>query len=82
MISNTLESITEPCQPFQEWLKSVCDYCKLQNYRAETIAYFLPLIQNTLNNLFLHVIDASYAASIPVAELQMIHEGKLEYDKH
>lgn len=77
----TLQTIEDPLWPFPQWLQSVCDYCKQQGYRPETLAYFQPLIQNTLNNLFKHEIDNSYETDYSPQELQMIHDGDLDYEK-
>lgn len=70
-----LDMISEPHGPFTGWLKKVCLYCQAQEYRQETLAHFLPLIQHSLNKVFHHVIDNSYDTDKSSDELQNIHDG-------
>lgn len=75
LIDQTLQSISEPLWPLLSWIQSVCDYCKIQGYRSETLAYFQPLIQDTLANIFIHVVDNSYEVTSSAEERQRIHDG-------
>ncbi len=81
LIAKTLQTVSEPLWPLLEWLVKVCEYCKIQEYHADTLAYFQPLIQNTLAQLFHHVIDESYDTETSSEIRQMIHDGKIDYDK-
>lgn len=77
IIISNLAKINEQLGDFTSWLKQVCDYCELQNYKSETLMFFTPIIQDTLNHTFMHVIDNSYENTISsAAERQMIHDGE------
>jgi hypothetical protein len=75
LMSHYLNSISEPLGEFTAWLKQVCDYCSMQEYKAETLAYFQPIIQTSLNNVFIHAIDNSYTTTKSAEQLQNIHQG-------
>jgi len=74
-IQEQLLKISEPFGSFTSWLNDVCAYIKDQQYRKETMDYFLPIIRFNLNGIFEHVIDLSYESDKSQAELQDIHDG-------
>lgn len=81
LIEKRLQKITEPLWPLLSWLVEVCDYCRLQQYKPETLACFLPRAQNTLARIFLHVIDNSYETDVSSEERQKIHDRKFSDDQ-
>jgi hypothetical protein len=81
LMMKNLDLLAEPLGEFTQWLREVCAYCATHNYKPETLAYFLPLIENSLASVFLHVIDNSYITDTPAEIRQNIHDGKIEYDQ-
>ena len=81
LAEETLHQINEPLGEFTAWLLRVLQYFRKQEYRQETLTYFTAEIENTLNAIFLHVIDASYTEGPPPERWQRIHDGTADNEK-
>lgn len=70
-----LSNINEPLWEHVEWLKNVCHFLEKMSYKQETLNYFLPLIQKSLNVNFYHYFDNNLDRDYTLEELERLHAG-------
>ncbi len=79
-IRTQLDLIDEPLGQFTSWLQKVCDYIETKKYSDAICDHFTPIIKQSLNSIFFHVIDNTYTTDKTKDELLRIHNGE-HFDK-
>lgn len=76
LIQHMLQQITEIHGTFTAWLNNTLLAIEANDYPQILIEKFTPIIQEELNNIFIHVIDQSYCTEKSLDHLKRIHDGK------
>jgi hypothetical protein len=75
-IERKIAAIEETLTPGMLWMQKVCSYLRHIGFKADTLEYFRPLMEQYLNSMFYHYLENTLMKIYTLDELEQIHAGR------